>query len=176
MTINVTIAPVLQNLEITNGLVELYTLDCSQIGGSIYYFTPNCNSDGTGIMWQGTLYTPMPIASSGWDLSGSGSQAKPSISISNVNKVLLTAVVTLGDLVGATLTRVRTVGQFLDDGTDPNPNASFPPDVFIIDQKTNHTNEMITWQLSSILDRFMMQLPRRQVLKDRGFPGVSRYR
>lgn len=176
MTITTQLAQQLQSLDQTGGLVELYVLDLTQIGGSLYRFSPNAKANGTGLIWQGHLYTPMPIMTQGWDLSGSGSLPRPTLSISNVGHILINSIATLGDLVGGSLTRYRTLEQFLDGGPSADPNAFLPPDVFMIEQLLEQTNVSITWQLSSILDRFGMQLPRRQVLKDKGFPGVGRYR
>lgn len=171
-----TIQQQIQNLDITYGYVELYTLDCSQIGGSIFRFSPNLNSDGTGLVWQGNTYTPLPITTAGWEIDGTGNQVKPTLTVSNVNKVLLAAVISLGDVVGAQLIRVRTFANFLDNGATPDPSQTLPPDIFVIDQKTGHDNTQITWALASVIDRFGMQLPGRQVLRDFGFPGVGVYR
>lgn len=170
-----TIQQTVLNLDITSGFVELYILDCSNIGGSIYHFSPNLNADGTGVIWGGITYSPISISTNGWEISAAGTQFKPTISISNVNKVLLTSVITLGDIIGAKLTRIRTFATFLDAGATPDTSQFFPADIYFIDQKTSHDHTLITWQLSSIIDRFGMQLPGRQVLKDYGFPGVGVY-
>jgi lambda family phage minor tail protein L len=176
MSITLALAQQLQNLEQTYGYAEFYTLDLTQIGGSLYRFTPNASSSGGNVTWQANAYTSMPISTAGWDIAGTGAMPRPTLSISNVSHVLLTAVATLGDIVGGTLTRVRTFEQFIDGGSAADPNAFLPPDVFVIEQLIEHTNVSMTWQLTSVLDRFGMQLPRRQVLKDKGFPGVARIR
>lgn len=170
-----TINQTIQQLDVSSGFVELFILDCTQIGGSIYRFTPNVNADGSNVVWRGDTYALLPIQTTGWQFSGTGQQYKPQLSVSNVNKILLNSVISLGDIVGATLTRIRTFAQFLDNGATPDPSAILPPDVFLVDQKTAHDSTLISWQLSSILDRFGMSLPRRQVLKDYGFPGAGIY-
>lgn len=171
-----TIQQELQVLNQVNGFVELHVLDCSNIGGIVHYFTPNVYSDGSPIVWDGHSYTFIPIQSSGWELTTAGSLPQPTITISNVNKQLLTAVITLGDIVGATYTRYRTFSKFLDGQAEASTSQYIGPDVYVVYQKLGHDNTQISWQLASILDKPNMKLPSRQVLKDIGFPGVSRYR
>lgn len=171
-----TIQQELQVLNQVNGFVELHILDCSNIGGVVHYFTPNVYSNGDPVVWNGNSYTFIPIQSMGWELTTSGSLPQPTVTISNVNKQLLTAVITLGDIVGATYTRYRTFSKFLDGQSDANPSQYVGPDSYIVYQKTSHDKNQISWQLSSVLDKPNMKLPARQCLKDVNFPGISRYR
>lgn len=170
-----------QQLAIPGGLVELYILDLTQLGGTVKYFTPTTGSTGGFVYWQGQAYTPLPIATNGWEYSSDGSQKKPQLSVSNVSKALLREIIELGDMVGGKLTRYRTFSNFLDNGAQADPTQFFPPDEFIIEQKVAHNNEQITWQLCSIIDRMGVKIPRRQVTKSGDsryctFPAVGAYR
>lgn len=164
----------LQKLSLESPLVELYTLDCTAIGGSVYRFTPNFENGGS-ISFGGLTYTSMPIISDGWEANSNGTQPRPTLTISNVNQTLLNAVITLGDIVGAKVTRMRTLAKYLDGGSSPDSNQFLQPEIFFIDQKVSHDKVAIAWQLSSILDRFGTKIPRRQITKDT-FPGVGRQR
>lgn len=172
----------LQELNQTSAFIELYQLDASLIGGAVYHFTPNAPSGGGNVTYGGIQYLPMPIQTSGWDFTSTGVAPKPTLSISNINRTLLAAVVSLGDLVGAKVTRIRTFEKYLDDGASPSSTTYIGPDIFFIEQKTAHDNTVMTWQLTSVLDRLGMKLPRRQALRDpnpltpEGFPGISRVR
>lgn len=168
------VEPQLQKLNVDSSLVELFTLDCTAFGGSLYRFTPHF-ADGGTIAFGGNTYTSLPIYSEGWEVSANGTQPRPTLSVSNVNQTLLNAVITLGDIVGAKVTRVRTMAKFLDAGSSPNSNAFLRPDIFTIEQKIAHTNEVISWQLSSVIDKFGTKLPRRQITTST-FPGVGRQR
>lgn len=168
---------------ITSPYVELFTLDCSPIGGSTYYFTPSTvQGSASTLTWQGHTYVAMPITSSGWEVQADGRQPKPSVTLALLNNsTMLTAIKNLGDIIGAKVTRHRTFYKYLDGQSHADPNIHFGADIYIVDQKTAHNNEAVTWMLSSIIDRFGMKLPRRQILRDGdsrnpGFPGVSRYR
>jgi len=176
-----TITQDLQVLHQVSGFVELHILDATNIGGSLYRFSPNIWTDGSAIQWGGHVYNFIPIASSDWTLTSSGSLPQPTISVSNVNKVLLNAVVTLGDIVGAKYTRYRTFAKFLDGQPEASVTQFIGPDSYIVFQKVTHDKNQISWQLASPLDKPGIKLPARQVLKDAvsgnpGFPGVARYR
>lgn len=165
----------LAELNQTSGLIDLYKLDCTSIGGSIYYFT-NTPATGGSLSFASISYSCIPIQTAGWDFTSTGTTPKPTLTVSNTSKTLLSVVISLGDLVGATLTRWRVLAKHLDNGPNPDSSKFLGPEVYIIEQKTSHNNMLIQWQLTSILDRMGMMIPRRQVLKDKGFPGVSRTR
>ena len=178
-----TIHAELQNLNQSSPWVELYTLDASSLGGSVYYFSPQCYPDGSLVVWQGNTYVFIPIMTSGWEVIGSTSQGgtsqpTPQLQISNTNKVLLTAVVALGNLVGAKLTRHRTFQKFLDGQPSADSTQYIGPDVYYINQKTAHNKNSITFQLVNPIDMPGKMLPGRQVLKDGPykFPGVLVWR
>jgi lambda family phage minor tail protein L len=160
--------------------VELFDIDTTVIGGgTVYRFTPQSYS-AANITWKGNTYTAFPIDVTGFEWSGtSNAPPTPTLTVSNVNKFLLAAVLSLGDLVGAKVTRWRTFQKFLDGQATPDPNAHFTPDIYLIDQKTTHNKEIIQWSLISPMDRQGLMLPKRQILKDEVsssdiyFPGVA---
>ncbi|MEJ7929842.1 phage minor tail protein L [Ramlibacter sp. AN1015] len=167
----------LYKLNQTSPFIELYTIDCTAVGGIVYWFTPNVNEDGSPISFAGRAYQSLPIQTSGWELTATGEQPRPTLSLSNVNSALLAAVVTMGDIVNAKVTRLRTFEKFLDGKPEADPTAYLDPvDVYYVYQKTAHNKHVISWQLASPVEAFASMLPARQYLKDRGFPGISRYR
>lgn len=162
-------------LNISHALVELYVLDCTQLGGVIHRFTPNTEKTGGPVYWQGQMYIPIPIQSTGWEFKGDGSQSKPQLVVSNVTKALLQEIIDLGDIVGAKITRYRTFSNFLDNGEEPDAGEAYPPDTRYIEQKQSHDNETIVWSLCSVLDRQNLFIPARQVTK-KDFPAIGAYR
>jgi len=104
----------LQNLNQTSGFLELYSLDTTALGGTVYNFTNNVSPAGGSIVFGTTTYTALPIMTEGWDFTAAGQTPKPTLTVSNVQKTLLAAVVSLGDIVGAKLTRIRTYEKYLD--------------------------------------------------------------
>lgn len=153
--------------------VELFELDASIIGGSIHRFTNTTPETGNVITFDNTDYMLVPIEFSGLSIKSDGAPARPQMIIDNVSRILLSSVISLGDLVGAKLLRKRTFAKFLDDGSDPNPNA-FVEDLFYISQKTSHTASSITFELCTALELTELKIPGRQCLK-RDFPALGRY-
>lgn len=103
-------------------LIELFVLDATAFGGPLFRFTNNPGPTGGGVVHNGLTYVPMPIVGTGFDITSTGTLPTPTITISNVNKVVQSAVITYGDLIGAKLTRIRTYGKFLDAATFPRRN------------------------------------------------------
>ena len=161
----------LQDINQTSPFIELYTIDLTAIGGSVYNYTNNVNSTGGNIVFGSTTYAALPIKTEGWDYVSTGQSPKPTLTLSNVNKTMMSAVIALGDMVGGKVTRYRTYEKFLGDSS-----KFIGPDVYLIEQKIAHNKNFISWQLTSVLDRMGIRLPRRQCLKDKGFPGISRTR
>ncbi len=162
--------------------VELFEIDTTDIGGGdIFRFVPG-GFDVAEVEWQGNTYTRFPVVVEGFEWNAT-SQAppQPELTLSNVNKFVLAAVINLGDLVGAKVTRWRTYQQYLDGQEQADANAHFPPDIFFVQQKTSHNKEQMTWTLSSALDIPGVRLPKRQILRDQTTgnlyaPGVSKVR
>lgn len=152
-----------------SGLIELYTLDATEIGGDILYFY-----DGTGVVvkpdlpnpslvFQGITYTPMPVSVKGFEFSGKGELPRPSVTFSNVFGTFTALSLLYNDLIGAKLIRRRTLRKFLDDGTEPNPDAELPQDIFFIDRKVTENKLIVSYELGTTLDVEGITLPRRQV-------------
>lgn len=167
----------------TPPLVELFYLDTRMCGpqGLEYYFTPMTEYIGphTGqpedyIRFGGVVYTPFPIVTKGWEYSFDGAPPKPTLMISNATKFLQAAVIQMGDLVGAKLIRTRTFMNFLDGQPDADIGQYFPRDIYYIDQKTMHNKNVIEWSLLSSVERGGVMLPLRQLLPEKGFPGIAK--
>lgn len=147
-----------------DALVELFTLDATALGSLVYRWTPGTLSDAP-IAFRGETYTPLPIEAEGFEWNGRGPLPTPSLRVSNIGGLVGAFVIGYGDLLGATVTRLRTFRKFLDGQPGADPDAHFAPDVFRIERKRAHDGEMIEWELSTVLDQEGVQLPGRQCLK-----------
>lgn len=152
-------------------LVILYELNGSNIGMStIIRFSETPIKDGSGNLidpvFNGNTYFAVNIKAKGFEYVGNGQLPRPKLLITNVNKVLFSLMIQFDDLLGAKLTRIRTLRKYLDDGATPDPSAIFPSDVFYIEQKTKHNKYEIEFVLSTPLDQDKLYLPQRQVLRD----------
>lgn len=152
-----------------SALVELYDLDLSPITGDaadIFYFTNQLHPDESKIVWKGHTYEPLPIVSTGYDRNTTGQIAQPQLTVANILGTFTQVISAYDDLVGAKVTRRRTLGKYLDGQPDADPTQEFPLDVYYIERKTNENALTITWQLASVLDLEGLKLPRRIITQN----------
>lgn len=152
--------------------VELFTLDCTPLGGTLFHFTPSKPGTGNFIEFNGVQYSYIPIEFSGAEYTANGQQPRPTLKVSNVSKVLLSAVISLGDLVGAKLTRTRTFEKYLDDQPTADPTQHLPVETFFIGVKRLQNKAVIEFDLVTALERAQIKIPREQITRKR-FPGVG---
>lgn len=172
MTIPQSITSEIQKLA-PSAIVELFQLDATPFGDDIYYFHAGTNGLKQNIVWQGQSYTPYPIQISGFEYVASGQLPKPKLSVSNYLSIITALVMAYDDLLGAKVTRKRTMAKYLDavnftGGVNPNadPEAEFPDDVYFIDRKINETKNIVEFELSASFDVQGIKLPKRQIIQN----------
>lgn len=147
-------------------LVVLFTVDATALGGSVYRFTNSASASGV-ITFQGQNYAALDFQADGFEVRGDGRLPTPTLKVSNAQALLLAGVIALNDLLGATVTRLRTFSQFLDGAANADPNAYFPLEVYKIEQKTAHSKLELAFTLSAAIDQEGRRLPNRPVLRDK---------
>ena len=100
-------------------IIELFELDVSTGAGSdsdpIYRWHSGVDAEQeTSIVWQGNVYTAMPIEATGFEFNGKGAIPRPTLTVANISPVLRTAINDYDDLIGAKVTRKRTFTKYLD--------------------------------------------------------------
>ncbi|MFM0192424.1 phage minor tail protein L [Paraburkholderia strydomiana] len=149
-------------------LVELYELDASLIGGQIARFHAHLTAGP--IIWKANVYSPWSVTAEGFSRSSNGQQPTPTLKVGNVDGSISSLCLALADMVGAQVTRRRTLAKYLDAanfaGGNPtaNPDEEMPPEVWLIERKSHEDNEAVEFELSSPLDFDGEQLPRRQII------------
>jgi lambda family phage minor tail protein L len=118
------------------------------------------------VTFRGYTYAPMPVEVVGYEWSNQGKLPRPKLRLSNIGGFASALVIGQGDLRGATVTRLRTTRQFLDDGDSPDPTAFAEPDIYTVDRKSAHTKTMVEWELAALLDQQGIKLPKRVMLRD----------
>lgn len=146
----------------TSEIIELFSLDLTKFGDSVYYFIAGSSSSGD-VVWKGNTYVPFDVQASGFELDGKGSAPTPKISFSLTNNVITVFIAAYDDLIGAKLTRTKTYKKYLDGEPTANPNAHFPLDIYRIERKTRENRLEVEFELSSIMDQQGRQLPGRTV-------------
>ncbi len=92
--------------------------------------------------------------------------AQPTLTVANVLGTFTQVIRELDDLVGAKVTRRRTLGKYLDGEAEADTLQEFPIDVFYIERKTQENSMVISWQLASVLDLEGVKLPRRIITQN----------
>lgn len=166
----------IQKLEVGH-LVELFELDATRIGGAIQRF--HGYTQLGPIFWQGQQYDPWAIQAEGFEQVGEGQQPTPTLSVGNIGQdeegnpvagIISSLCIHLNDFVGAWVRVHRTLGKYLDARNFPdgnptaNPAEELPQEVWIVQQKTSETPEVVEFSLSSALDFDGQGLPDRQII------------
>jgi lambda family phage minor tail protein L len=152
-------------------MIWLFDLDLRPIdptlnaANGVFHFTLH-NHTATPVTWKGPQYTPIDIDAEGFEVNGKGQLPRPTLKVGNVNLALLSPVITYEDMLGATVTRWRTLRKYLAGQSHENNEAYYPPDIFRVERKTSHTPVEIVFELSSMIDAEGRKLPRRQMLRD----------
>lgn len=143
-------------------LVELYEVDATVLGAEVYRFHNNLTPDD--IVFQGLAYSPHPVTASGFEMTGTAKQPVPSLVLGDTDGFIAALCIYFGDLVGAKLTRRRTMCKYLDGMPEADPNEEFPPDVWYVERKASELPTQVKFELSSPLDFAGQQLPRGQII------------
>lgn len=166
------ITAVTQNLD-AGGIVDLFELNATAIGGSILYFYAGVNGLGNSVVWQGISYTRLPIEAEGFARSGQGTLPRPTIRCANITGEIGALARSLQDLIGAKVIRRRTFIKYLDavnftGGVNPtaDPNCGFPDEVWFVDRKSSENGLYIEWELAAAFDVIGVKLPRRQCIQN----------
>ena len=185
-----------------NPIIELFEIQLdTDLHGSntIYRFHNNTNltSSNGNISWNSNTYYSAPIQASGFKYE-TKQTPRPKLTISNLS--LLAPAVPIGimssilkevntttvgnDLVGAVVTRIRTLAKFLPNsnftGTNPYGDSNtigdftqeFPKEIYEVARKAAETRNFCTFELAASIDQFGVNVPKRQYLPDE-FKGIG---
>ena len=150
--------------------IELFELDCTNIPevGLVYYLTAMVENSTTKVSFGNQDYNPWPLAIDGVEQAADGAPARPTIALANVKKLFGTLAFQFEDLVGCSLTYIRTFETYLNSAN----RFSAAPLKFTVAKKLSHNASGLSWELRSQTDRERAYLPGRQMLK-RDFPGLG---
>lgn len=146
-------------------LVTLFVIDGTAQGVSqVLRFTPGETNEAPPILWQGEAYYPLPIQAEGFEMNASGSLPRPTFTMSNIGGVIGEFMLEQGGMLGATITRKRTLAKYLDGQPQADPNAHMPDDVWILRRKQTEDPIQIVYESATIFDLENVMLPGRQII------------
>lgn len=160
-------------------LVTLYVLDTTVLGGARYYLSPSVNEFGAGIIWKGLqgetqTYTPFPLVVDGFERNTTGTQNRPTLTVSNASHTISDLVRQYGDLCGCTVVRRRVMARHLDLANFAPGSALYlanvadrrvhlRDDIYYIERRSAETPVALSFELSNAMDIQGVQIPRRVV-------------
>ncbi len=146
--------------------VELYTIDLTSVGGDFRYWTPSHPDGDTPIVWNGHSYTHVDIQIEGFSKVTSGSLPRPQVGISNAFNVVGALAAIYGDLIGCSITRTKTLYEFLDDQPGADNTQYWPLEIYRVERKVLQNKNKVIFELSSPIDSPNMRLPRCLMSRD----------
>lgn len=171
-------------------VIELFTLTLKTAlhgDNTVYRFHSGTNQVNQNIVWAGNSYTRFPIVAEGFAFQR-GQLPRPKLIVSNalgtISAILQSVNTTTAgnDLTGATVTRIRTLARFIDNGNftgnnpfgTPDPNAEFPREIYSVDRKSAENREIVEFELAAVFDLAGIRVPKRQCTRDL-FPAIGTF-
>jgi lambda family phage minor tail protein L len=156
-----------------SSIIELFELDLFSIGGIKYYFHAGTNGLKQSIRWKGITYSPYPVEVSGFEFTGKGQLPRPRMVVSNISGAISILLLTYDDLLGAKVTRRRTMAKYLDAANftggvnpDADPTAEFPDDIYYVEHKISENKQVVELELAASFDLQGVKIPRRQIIQN----------
>lgn len=140
--------------------VELFTLDLTDLGGPIFYWTPSRPTSSKPIVWNGNTYTSVDIQATGFTKSTSGTLPRPQLSVSNADNVIGAALIAYDDFLGCIITRTQTLYEYLDDQPGADTDQHWPVDVFKVERKVSCGKNQAVIELSCAIEAVGARLPK----------------
>ena len=187
-----------------SAIIELFTLELREKLhypennpdglDTVYRFHAGTSLNANGeIQWNNQTYQRIPVTAEGFAYQ-KGQLPRPKLIVSNIQGtmsaiLLLVNKVTSGnDLMGATVTRIRTLARFLDAANfppiggnppenpfgTPDPDAEFPREIYTIDRKASENRDVVEFELAAAFDLVGVRAPKRQCTR-KLFPSLGSF-
>jgi lambda family phage minor tail protein L len=150
--------------------IDLYDIDLSPIGTSIIYrFVPDKNTDQTSVSFKGQTYNALPILVTGFELTSKAPFPKPEMIVSNITGQMSALMTEYKDLVGAKLTRRRTLVRYLDGQAEAHNADEAIPEIYFIEQPIEENELHCVFKLVNGMDMEGVILPGRYITRRCGW-------
>lgn len=158
-----TLEGVAQQLD-CDALITLFYLDALRLGAATYRFCSQLDN-GHHVSFGGFEFPPIPVTSSGWDITSNGALPRPTMQISTLSPAINGLIREFGDGVGAIIHRIQTFERFLDGHANPD-GTMCAVDIYRVERKTDEAPGYISWELATPFDIEGAKIPGRQILRD----------
>lgn len=156
----------------------------TELVGAEYYKDPDNTIIKRDLIWQGQIYSPVPIKSDGLEMRGDGKASTPSLGIANnldgIQGAISALCLQFDDFAGAKLTVINTLAKYLDpeNFSDGNPQAAndYRKQLWYVEQKTSENAGGVTFELSNPVDFEGARIPSREITSFCHWGINNRYR
>jgi len=184
-----------------SAIIELFELQLTTAihgANDTYRFHAGTNLVNNGeVIWKGNTYLRFPVEADGFEYSGQGTLPRPKIRVSNILGSITAILLSLPNgLEAAKVTRIRTLGKYLDAANYPSPglllledgdtllmedgdafllepvnatedfSAEFPREIYYIDRKTAENRDIVEFELVAAFDIAGVRAPKRQCISN----------
>jgi lambda family phage minor tail protein L len=149
-------------------VIALYKIDLKDYGN--YLFHAGENGYKNKIVFNSQNYDYYPIEVDGFEMHGDGRLPRPKLTFSNHKGNISMKLPHFNDFINYKVTRIKTFVKYLDavnfpnninPHADPDPDASFAEDVFYVNQKIKEDDNVVEFELVSLLELENANIPAR---------------
>lgn len=149
-------------------MICLYKVDLKDKGN--YLFHAGENGYQNKLVFNSQDYDYFPIKVEGFEMHGDGRLPRPKMTFSNHKGNISMKLAYFNDFTNYKVTRIKTFVKYLDSvnfpndvnpHADPDPDASFAEDVFYINQKVKEDDNIVEFELVSLLELQNANIPAR---------------
>jgi lambda family phage minor tail protein L len=153
-----------------SAIICLYKINLRDKGQ--YLFHAGENGYRRKLVFDGQEYDFFPIKVTGFETHGDGKLPRPKMTFTNHQGVISLRLNHFNDFINYKVTRVKTFVKYLDainfpngvnPHAEPDPEASFAEDVFFVNQKTKEDDNIVEFELVSLLELQNASVPARTV-------------
>jgi lambda family phage minor tail protein L len=161
----------LQKLE-PSAIIDLFEIRLTKAVNNVdetLRYHAGTNGLSATIEFNGNSYPPVPVEVSGFEASGRGQVARPTLKVANANGAISSLIVQQDyNPLKAEVVRIRTFKKFLDATNFSGGNATADPDakteeIWYIDRVSSENLQFVEFELTAKLDMVNVELPRRKV-------------
>lgn len=136
------------------------------------------------IIWQGKIFSPIPIKSDGLEMRGDGKASTPSLVLANnldgIQGAISALCMQYEDFAGSKLTVINTLAKYLDavNFSFGNLQAAneYRKQIWYIEQKTSENGAQVAFELSNPVDFEGAKIPSREITSYCHWAVHGRYR
>ena len=156
-----------------SSIICLFKINLKERGD--YLFHAGENGYQKKIVFNGQEYDYFPIKAEGFEIHGDGRLPRPTLTMSNHQGVISLRLSTFNDFINHKVTRIKTFVKYLDNvnfpndvnpHAEPDPEASFSEDIYFVNQKIREDDNIVEFELVSILELQNANIPARTIYSD----------